>query len=142
MNLGIPPFAPAPTTAPATSPVLATFVDTEVYGMYDAEVRLGSSVPRTPPSTSLADAIAAAQRFTAGDDAAGMAVIDAGSGTFALRPVELRWRDLDSGAYTTEFEPAHFDGTDSYIERTADGAALLAIVDGDTVLEARDSSAC
>jgi hypothetical protein len=129
MNLAI-----AASPQPAR-PVIGTYVDTEVGGMYEAELHAGTTVESAFPITSKEDALTGAAGLSSGDQPA-MVVTKGAHGEYAISALDWHWKDLDSGAYSGPIEPATFEGAeDSILERAA--TDVVAIVDGETVLTPR-----
>lgn len=116
-------------------PVVGTYVDTVVAGMYEAELHAGTPIESAFPVTSKEDALAGAAGMSAGEQP-GMLITRSQHGDFQLSTLDWHWKDSKTGEYTGPIEPAVFEGTeDSILERAAPN--VVAIVDGETVLEPR-----
>ena len=116
-------------------PVIGTYVDTVVAGMYEAELHAGTPIESAFPITSEQDALTGAAGLSSGEQPA-MVVTKGEHGDYGLSTLDWHWKDLDTGKYSGPVEPAVFEGAeDSILEHAAKN--VVAIVDGETVLTPR-----
>jgi hypothetical protein len=123
--------------SPTAGPIVGRLIDTEVAGMYHAELHLA---PRSGDSTSFAsveDTVAAATSLTTGEEHPAVAIMPH-AGEFELRDLLWQWKDSQSGEYTSEIEPAMLEGyEDAFLERTRAGVHMVGLVDGESVFAPR-----
>lgn len=113
----------------------AKYVDTEVSGLYEAELTVGKQVGDPKGWKTADDAHAAVTHLTIGENAPAAAVFKKGD-AFVAHEVEWRWKDVSSGEKQS-IKPANFEGIeDHYIDlkKTAAAKKFVELVDGDTLL--------